>query len=30
MTPETTVQDETANQSDDSAGDGVQGDHADK
>jgi hypothetical protein len=30
MTPETTVQDETANQSHDSAGDGVQGDHADK
>ena len=30
MTPEPTVQDETANQSDDSAADGVQGDHADQ
>jgi hypothetical protein len=30
MTPEPTVQDETASQSDDSAGDGVQGDHADQ
>ena len=30
MTPEPTVQDETANKSDDSAGDGVQGDHADQ
>jgi len=28
MTPEPTVQDETANKSDDSAADGVQGDHA--
>jgi len=28
MTPEPTVQDETANKSDDSATDGVQGDHA--
>jgi hypothetical protein len=27
MTPEPTVQDETANNSDDSAADGVQGDH---
>jgi hypothetical protein len=30
MTPEPTVQDETANKSDDSAADGVQGDHADQ
>jgi hypothetical protein len=30
MTPEPTVQDETTNQSDDSADDGVQGDHADQ
>jgi hypothetical protein len=28
MTPESTVQDETANKSDDSASDGVQGDYA--
>jgi hypothetical protein len=28
MTPGSTVQDETANKSDDSAADGVQGDHA--
>lgn len=28
MTPEPTVQDETANKSDDSPADGVQGDHA--
>jgi hypothetical protein len=28
MTPEPTVQDETANQSDDSPADGIQGDHA--
>jgi len=28
MTAESTVQDETANKSDDSAADGVQGDHA--
>jgi len=28
MTPESTVQDETANNSDDTASDGVQGDHA--
>jgi hypothetical protein len=28
MTPESTVQDETANKSDDAASDGVQGDHA--
>ena len=28
MTPEPTAQDETANKSDDSAADGVQGDHA--
>jgi hypothetical protein len=30
MTPGLTVQDETANESDDSAGDGVQGDHVDQ
>ena len=30
MTPEPTVQDETANNSDDSPADGVQGDHADQ
>ena len=30
MTPELTVQDETANKSDNSAADGVQGDHADR
>jgi hypothetical protein len=30
MTPEPTVQDETTNKRDDSAADGVQGDHADQ
>ena len=30
MTPEPTVQDETANNSDDSPADGIQGDHADQ
>ncbi len=30
MTPEPTVQDETTNKRDDSAPDGVQGDHADQ
>jgi hypothetical protein len=30
MNPEPTVQDETTNKSDDSAADGVQGDHADQ
>ena len=30
MTPEPTVQDETANKSGDSAADGVQGDHGDQ
>ena len=30
MTPEPTVQDETTHKSDDSAADGVQGDHADQ
>ena len=30
MTPEPTVQDETTNKNDDSAADGVQGDHADQ
>ena len=30
MTPEPTVQDETANHSDDSPADGIQGDHADQ
>jgi hypothetical protein len=30
VTPEPTVQDETTNKSDDSAADGVQGDHADQ
>jgi hypothetical protein len=30
MTPESTVQDETADKSDDSASDGVEGDHADQ
>ena len=30
MTPEPTVQDETANKSDDSPADGIQGDHADQ